>query len=76
MLQEQYKIVEVFKTNVTEEGRAAELVALLLQSFPGTKISFDLDDRDKVLRIAGEVCASNVIAILEQQGHECCVLDW
>jgi hypothetical protein len=47
-------MIEVFKTNVREHGLATELAALLQQHFPGSKINFDLEDCDKVLRIEGD----------------------
>ena len=44
-------LVEVFKTDVDDFEKAAAIV-LNLQSFlPESKINFDLDDCDKILRI-------------------------
>jgi len=46
-------MVEVFKTNVDTEYFAGKITALLLTHFPLCKISFDLEDCDRVLRIEG-----------------------
>ena len=46
-------MIEVFKTNVQEFSEAQKLVALLRKHFPNSKINFDLDDCDKVLRVEG-----------------------
>lgn len=46
-------MVEVFKTNVNTEYYAEKITDILKRSFPGCKISFDLEDCDRVLRIEG-----------------------
>ena len=69
-------MIEVFKTNVHETSQAAELVALLLQHFPGSKINFDLNDCDKVLRVEGEsFLPGKVITLVKENGFICNVLD-
>lgn len=47
-------MVEVFKTNVQEEDEAKQIIQYLLEHFPESKINFDLDDCDKILRIESE----------------------
>jgi hypothetical protein len=71
-------MVEVFKTNVHCPEAAANLLALLRVHYGGCQVSFDLEDCDKVLRIAGQrvVVAPQVISILQQQGFQCLVLDY
>lgn len=65
-------MIEVFKTNVVATDEAHRMVRLLLQHFPECKISFDLEDHDKVLRIAGNgFCSDDVIALLASQGFIC-----
>lgn len=69
-------MVEVFKTNVHETEHAEQLIHLLRQHFPGSKINFDLDDCDKVLRIEGSnFVAGNVILELRKQGFMCHLLE-
>jgi hypothetical protein len=64
--------VEIFKTNVQETGQAAKLVPVLLEHFPLSKITFDLDDCDKVLRIEGlEIHIPDVIRSLNSAGYSC-----
>ena len=67
-----YPAIYVFKTNVTEFDEARIISKILLSNFPGSDISFDLGDCDKVLRIKhyGNF-VSLVIEIVEQHGFNC-----
>ena len=65
-------MVEVFKTNVQEAGQSEMLINQLLLHFPGSKISFDLEDCDRILRIAERrIIPEKVIALLTTQGYHC-----
>ena len=69
-------MVEVFKTNVQQTKQAEELISLLQQKFPESKINFDLDDCDKVLRIEGnDFVSGNVIQVLIKRGFMCNLLE-
>jgi hypothetical protein len=69
-------MVEVFKTNVQEFSEAQKLVALLQRHFPDSKINFDLDDCDKVLRVEGNnLRIEKVMALVTEKGFLCTVLD-
>ena len=69
-------MIEVFKTNVHEVNIAEKLIDLLMGHFPGSKINFDIDDCDKVLRVEGEdLVPANVISIVKEHGFNCAVLD-
>ena len=69
-------MVEVFKTNVQETEQARELVTLLQQHFPHSKINFDLDDCDKVLRIEGNnFIRDKVMMFVKDYGFYCNVLE-
>ena len=48
-------MIEVFKTNVPEVCVAQNIIALLLEHFPESKINFDLHDCDKILRFEGDI---------------------
>ncbi len=68
-------MVEVFKTNVSEEVEAAGLINLLLAHFPDSEINFDLEDCDKILRIKNHrVMPGDVIPLLRGKGYYCEVL--
>jgi hypothetical protein len=70
------RTVEVFKTNIGETVAAKQVTALLLQHFPESRITFDLEDCDKVLRIEGtNLTQTKVIKVVTQRGYDCCVLD-
>jgi hypothetical protein len=69
-------MVEVFKTDVLQEHQAHTLVIELLQHFPDSKINFDLDDCDRILRIEGlNFLADKVMLLLEENGFYCRLLD-
>lgn len=69
-------MIEVFKTNVQEFSEAQKLVALLNKHFPNSKINFDLDDCDKVLRVEGNnLRIEKVMTLVTQKGFLCTVLD-
>jgi len=68
-------MVEVFKTNVPETKEAIKILNTLLTSFPASRINFDLDDCDKILRVEGEMInAQKVIAMVSATGYQCEVL--
>jgi hypothetical protein len=68
-------MVEVFKTNVQQSELARQLSLALLERFPFSKINFDLEDCDKILRIEGsQVCVDTIIKLLSNHGFECEVL--
>jgi hypothetical protein len=69
-------MVEVFKTNVQKSKQAKELIGLLRQYFPGSKINFDLKDCDKILRVEGNnLMPRQVISIIRQYGFLCKILE-
>lgn len=69
-------MVEVFVTNVKQVAAAKEIVALLLQNFPDSKINFDLEDRDKVLRVEGEnFQPGKVMMLVNETGFHCQVME-
>ena len=69
-------IVEVFKTDVSQEGAARRLISKLQQLFPGSRVNFDLDDCDKVLRVEGRnICCEKTIALLKSEGYNCLIIE-
>ena len=69
-------MVEIFKTDVNKPVQARSLVSLLLQHFPESKINFDLDDCDKVLRVEGmNFEVEKIIVLIKEKGFECKVLE-
>ncbi len=68
-------MVEIFKTNV-DEPAAPKLLDLLLQRMPLHKITFDLEDCDRILRVEGtNVLADRIIDLLRAHGYQCLVLE-
>jgi hypothetical protein len=69
-------MVEVFKTNVVKTAEANRLINLLLQHFPGSRINFDLEDCDKVLRVeANDPMPHKIITLVRESGFMCGVLE-
>ena len=68
-------MIEVYKTDVIDI-RQAKIVETVLQIFLGLdRISFDLEDRDHILRIESkQICNDSVISILRQLDCHCEVL--
>ncbi len=64
-------MIEVFRTNVNSIQQADSLTALLLLSYPFAAITFDLEDCDRILRIAGAHAPQHVIATLKLHGYDC-----
>jgi predicted RNA binding protein with dsRBD fold (UPF0201 family) len=64
-------VIEVFKTNVQEDEHAEKLIKALSDCFPNSRITFDLEDCYRVLRVAGDdVCPQKTIALLSLLGFE------
>ena len=69
-------MVEVFKTNVRKVSQAKKLVALLFEQYPGSRINFDLNDCDKILRIEGDNFeVQHIIRFVTENGFMCDVLE-
>ena len=65
-------IVEIFKTNVSDQQLANKIIMDLNQLFPDYNINFDLEDCDRILRIDCEFLLSErVISILKEKGFSC-----
>lgn len=68
--------IEIFKTNVQRARDAIMLANVLFERLPGSHVSFDLDDCDKILRVKHDaVIASEITALLKLHGFMCEVLD-
>jgi len=69
-------MIEVFKTNVETLGDANHIVQLLLYHFPCSKINFDLQDCDRILRVEGkDFCSDTIIQLVKKRGFHCSILE-
>jgi hypothetical protein len=69
--------IEIFKTNVKSKRKAIYLLHELKETFPEHRISIDLEDNDKILRVEnrkGEVKAAEVINLLKKRNFNCEIL--
>jgi hypothetical protein len=68
-------MVEVFKTNVQHGESAEQLASILHNRFNFSRINFDLDDCDKILRVEGtKIYTEKIIEIMSSHGLKCEVL--
>lgn len=69
-------MIEVFKTNVCDPVQAGKLRSLLTERFGLSRISFDLEDHERVLRVEGlQIIPENIAAALFEHGFECSVME-
>lgn len=69
-------MVEVFKTNVPDQAVAQQLLAAFGQHLPDSKINFDLEDCDRILRVESEtVNGQEIVALVEARGFQCMMLE-
>ena len=69
-------MIEIFKTNVEETNDANNIIELLLEHFPCSKINFDLYDCDKILRVEGRDFSNDkVMKLLHKNGFHCEILE-
>jgi hypothetical protein len=68
--------VEIYKTNVQEAEEATMLRKKLLEHFPDYRINFDLEDRDRILRIrAMDIRKKEIVFLVKDIGFNCELLD-
>lgn len=68
-------MVEVFKTNVQGVDESKMIIQQLLAHLPDSKINFDLDDCDYILRVESLYTSTqNIIALVQSMGYQCAEL--
>ena len=68
--------VEVFKTDVQKVWQAEKIIGVLRQLFPGSRINFDLEDCDNILRVESDRVKSQTIEFaLQEEGYHCIELE-
>lgn len=60
--------VEVFSTSLSSGQEAAWLKSALLRCYPQSRITFDLEDCDRILRITGKINNEQVRMIALEMG--------
>lgn len=69
------QIIEVFQTNVDSEDLAFQVIERLSLAMPMAEINFDLEDCDRILRIADmEVDIALIYKVTSELGIFCEVL--
>lgn len=67
--------VAIFCTNVEDRSSAMLLLRKLERALPCCRINFDLQDCDRILRVAGDTIDTQlIIAILEAHQFHCSAL--
>lgn len=65
-------MVKVFKTDVLYAEKVKAIITDILRNIPGLKITFDLEDEDRIMRIEGDFFkAEDILFCLKRQGHSC-----
>ena len=68
-------MIEVFKTNIQEIDVSKQIIQKLREHIPNSKINFDLDDCDNILRIESNFINNEKVKfILKSMGYQCEVL--
>jgi len=68
------KIVQIFKTNVQDHATATQIVRFLQSHFFDSRINFDLDDCDNILRIESRdttITDTEIQNLITKCGHLC-----
>lgn len=69
-------MVEVFITNVESSEKAKDVIQEFEIEFPEYEVNFDLEDRDKILRIeSGNINTEKIVEILNRKNVECKILE-
>ncbi|GAB4023925.1 hypothetical protein GCM10028773_43530 [Spirosoma koreense] len=65
-------MVEVFKTNVQNMDVSKRLIQILFEHIQADRISFDLEDCDRVLRVEGpRIIPALIIDLVNRLGYQC-----
>jgi hypothetical protein len=70
-------MIEVFRTNVKDREEADKLIDRIQRNFVHYKANFDLDDCDRILRIAssnGSIEVATLVDLLKESGFHAEVL--
>jgi hypothetical protein len=71
-------MIEVFKTNIKSKDATKQVLTAIHQQWPGVVATFDLEDRDKILRVVGAwapVPIEGIIELVKTRGFMCEVLN-
>jgi hypothetical protein len=65
-------MVAIFKTNVKHPAAAMNVITELLCRYPTFRVSFDLEDEDKILRVEGNCFhVEDIVLSLLNNGYIC-----
>jgi hypothetical protein len=68
-------MIEIFKTNIKEASDTNVIIQKLLEHLQLSKIDFDLEDCDKILRIESKfIDIPKVIQLLNENEFQCEIL--
>ena len=68
-------VVKVFKTNINCKADAQKILSLLELNLHPLRVTVDLEDCDKVLRVESASCAeTQVISLVNSSGFQCALL--
>lgn len=68
------RIVEIFRTNIQNDKDADKVISSLLTLYPTSKINFDLEDEENILRVEAssfEIETDRIINYMVELGYNC-----
>lgn len=69
-------MIEVFTTDIVAVQKAEQVLEKMQHFLPGTRINFDIEDCDHILRIEGQdFCVTEILQWLKCQGVMANLLD-
>jgi SAM-dependent methyltransferase len=68
-------VIEIFKTNIRNQAQARAVYDALARLLPAARISFDLDDPEKILRVEDDIIdADQVMETVKDLGYGCKII--
>lgn len=65
-------MIYIFKTSVSTQQQAEDLIGKFSEMMPDSKCTFDLEDCDKILRVeGGDMSSAQIGDVLRCYGFEC-----
>lgn len=67
-------MIEIFKTDIKHKDATKQVLMAIHEQWPGVVATFDLEDKDKILRVVGAwapVPIQEIINLVKNRGFDC-----
>lgn len=69
-------MITLFRTNIRSREQAEQVIVSLSLNYPNAKVTIDLDDSDRVLKLRAKFAnTESVVGIVSRMGFDCSELD-